>query len=339
MNLSKKISQLQQAPWLQPALYTAVALGILIPLFDRIFIATPHSLHFFLTCDAFEHFVFAIIAYAAFFKFRSWTSFYKIIFIVTSLSCITAMAGLKDYDRHGQLKIGTSFDIFTSYLGIILLLYFTFNFIHNLPYLNRYRQMQLELNKTKEQLLKNKLHPHFLFNAFNSLYSLSLQNKQQTSTYILKLSNMMRYLTDESALSVVPLAREVAFIQDYITIEQIRFGTDDRIQFHHHGVAMDFLVPPLLLIPLVENAFKHGLYTNQADSYIRINISQLQNNVIFSIVNKKQSKQHFQESRQGKGLDILRERLQLSGYPKNALHIKETEEEYLVQLTLTPSKL
>lgn len=150
---------------------------------------------------------------------------------------------------------------------------------------------------------------------------------------------MMRYLTDESALSVVPLAREVAFIQDYITIEQIRFGTDDRIQFHHHGVAMDFLVPPLLLIPLVENAFKHGLYTNQADGYIRINISQLQNNVIFSIVNKKQSKQHFQESRQGKGLDILRERLQLSGYPKNALHIKETEEEYLVQLTLTPSKL
>lgn len=210
-------------------------------------------------------------------------------------------------------------------------------FINRLAFLNRYKKLEKELKQAKEQLLRNQLHPHFLFNAFNSLYSLSLKNHPETSDYILKLSSMMRYLTDESHLRKVPLNTEIGFIKKYIDIEKMRFGKDASIQLiTNENVLEEVLIAPFLLIILVENAFKHGFYTNSKDAFVKIKVNIENDELLFFVENSIFKKQHFQESnREGKGLENLKQRLFLL-YPKRStIKIINTGETYTAQLKIS----
>jgi LytS/YehU family sensor histidine kinase len=258
---------------------------------------------------------------------------FAILFIVLLLS----LALLKDFRIHNAVEFEPTFEYFTSFLGQSLLFYSGIYFINRLKFLNQFKTLEKELNTAKEQLLRNQLQPHFLFNAFNSLYSLSLKNSPEVSEYILKLSSMMRYLTDDIQLEKVPLTKELDFIKTYIAIEKMRFGKEASIQFTIEGtINNEKLIAPLLLITLVENAFKHGFYTNAKGAFVNIYLNLDNSELLFSVENSVLEKQHFQDNkRTGKGLNNLRKRLQLLYYKHFSLDINKTKNKHIAQLKMT----
>ena len=294
---------------------------ILFQFIKTAFYALPNDWFFFLTSDAVENFTSICIAYTLYYYvFKLNSIWQRVVFMVLFVLILTTLAVLKDFRIHSFSSFNQTFEYFTSFLGQTLLFYLLLYFINKLEVFNHYKKLERELNEAKEQLLRNQLHPHFLFNAFNSLYSLSLKNHPDTSDYILKLSSMMRYLTDETNLDKIPLTKELDFIKKYIAIEKMRFGKDASIQLTIVGNINDEkLIAPFLLIPLVENAFKHGFYTNGKDAFVTITLHLENNELLFFVENSVFTKQHFQEqNRTGKGLDNLRLRLHLL-YPKDSM--------------------
>jgi two-component system LytT family sensor kinase len=310
---------------------------ILFGLLRRAFLSISNDWLFFLTSDAVENFSCALIAYVFYyFAFKLSGNWKKVVLLSLFIILLLALAALKDYRIHDRITFEQSFEYFTSFLGQSLLFYLFIFIINRLEFFGRYKNLERELNQAKEHLLRNQLHPHFLFNAFNSLYSLSLKNDPETPDYILKLSGMMRYLTDETHLSKVPLHRELDFIEKYIAIEKIRFGQDARIQFTIENLDNDEkLIEPFLLITLVENAFKHGFFTNVKDAFVKIIVYIGNKELQCTVENSLLKKQHFQESnREGKGLENLKKRLELL-YPKSSsLEIKSTHNTYTAQLII-----
>ncbi|WP_299436404.1 histidine kinase [uncultured Aquimarina sp.] len=357
--------------------FNAVFIGfITFSLLRRAFVSLPDNWLFFLTSDAVENFLCAFIGYSLYYYILKLKGIWKKIgYIILFVILLITLASLKNYriqerietemlsnEKEDKVQVNKEvflseinklknsfhqkrksdgsrkiFEYFTSFLGQVLLFYSLIYFVNRLEYLNRYRKLENELNQTKAQLLRNQLHPHFLFNAFNSLYSLSLKNHPDTSDYILKLSSMMRYLTDETDLNKVPLTKELDFIKKYIAIEKIRFGKDARIKLTINNTINDSIfIEPFLLITLVENAFKHGFYTNSKDAFVNINLNIENNELLFTVENSLFNKQHFQESsRKGKGLKNLKQRLQLLYPKKSSLHISSTKENYTTQLKIT----
>jgi len=310
---------------------------ILISLVRRVFISLPDDWLFFLTSDAMENFVCSITAYALYYSVSKFKG--KLKKIGASLIfafVLLALASLKDYRIHDGITFEETFGYFTSFLGQSLLFYSFIYIINRFEFFGQYQKLERELNQAKEQLLRNQLHPHFLFNAFNSLYSLSLKNDPETSNYILKLSGMMRYLTDDTHLQKVPLYKEIDFIEKYIAIEKIRFGKDARIQLSVQDVNRgEKWIEPFLLITLVENAFKHGFYTNIKDAFVKIRMDIRDEELLCTVENSLFNKQHFQESnRNGKGLENLKKRLELL-YPKrSSIKITNTQHTYTTHLKI-----
>lgn len=329
---------------------------ILISLLRRAFVSLPDNWLFFLTSDAVENFLCAITAYVLYyFVFKLNGNWKKIGASIIFVIILLALASLKDYRTLEDYRIlkdymtlkdyripngitfRRTFDYFTSFLGQSFLFYSFVYIINRFEFFGQYQKLERELNQAKEQLLRNQLHPHFLFNAFNSLYSLSLKNDPRTSDYILKLSSMMRYLTDEIHLEKVPLYKEIDFIEKHIAIEKIRFGQDACIQLRVTGFDREEKwIEPFLLITLVENAFKHGFYTNIKDAYVKIDVAIGNDELLCTVENSLFSKQHFQENnREGKGLKNLKKRLELL-YPKrSSLTIKNTQKAYTTHLKIT----
>ena len=292
---------------------------------------------FYISSDAVENLITAIIAYTSFYiVFKLNFNWKKLLIMVFFSFVLTGLALIKDYRIHQFISFDFTFRYFSSFLGKSLLFYLLLYTINKFEQLNSYKNLESELRNTQEQLLRSQLHPHFLFNAFNSLYSLSLKNDTSVSEYILKLSGMMRYLTDEKNLSKVPLDHELNFIKQYISIEKLRFGQEANIIFTIESNEEDFpLIEPFLLIPIVENAFKHGFYTNAKDAFIHIILKLGNRQLFFSVSNKKFRKQHYQEkTRKGKGLIQLQQRLQLL-YPNNSyLQIEDNEELYTANISI-----
>lgn len=322
---------------IQRLFYVGLASFITFQLLRTAYYFLPNNILFFFTSDAIENFICFLIAFVLYHHVlgleRLWKKTVSIVFFIVIL---VALASLKEYRIYNIHRFEKIYDYFTSFLGRSLLFYLLFYFVHQLETLTKYKTLEKELHLAKKQLLRNQLHPHFLFNAFNSLYSLSLKNSNETSEYILKLSSMMRYMTDESHPEKVSLSKEIDFIHQYIAIEKIRFGKDANIQFtFSNNTSQPLFIEPFLLITLVENAFKHGFYTNAKNAYVHIKLVLDKNELLFSVENSVFKKQHFQETqRKGKGLENLKNRLKLL-YPKNAwLTISKTETVFKAELKI-----
>ncbi|MGY3794655.1 sensor histidine kinase [Aquimarina sp. 433] len=322
---------------IQRIFYVALVSFIMYHLVKTAYYFLPDSILFFFTSDAIENLICVLIAFVLYhYVLRLERLWKKTAYVVFFIVILLALASLKEYRIYSIHRLEKIYDYFTSFLGRSLLFYLLFYFVHQLETLTKYKTLEKELHFAKKQLLRNQLHPHFLFNAFNSLYSLSLKNSTETSEYILKLSSMMRYMTDESHPEKVSLSKEIGFIHQYIAIEKIRFGKDANIQFTFtNNTSQPLFIEPFLLITLVENAFKHGFYTNTKNAYVHIALVLDNNELLFSVENSVFKKQHFQETqRKGKGLENLKNRLKLL-YPKNAwLTISKTETVFKAELKI-----
>ena len=179
------------------------------------------------------------------------------------------------------------------------------------------------------QFLKAQVQPHFLFNTLNTIYSIATdEDADQTSNAVLKLSQMMRYMTREAASEKVDLGLEVEFLENYIALQQLRVGSGVPIDFTIKVATHQYQIAPLLFIPFVENAFKYGV-SYQQESFIQIHLEVDEKGLAFSTKNRVHAHQQSIVS-SGIGLSNVRKRLEHLYPQRHRLDISENNGLYSV---------
>ncbi len=182
--------------------------------------------------------------------------------------------------------------------------------------------------------LKSQMQPHFFFNTLNSLYALSLKKSDLAPEVILKLSDLMSYVIYETRSKEVLLSREVKHIQDVLELEKLRHGGDLEFEIEINGEDKGYKVPPLLFIPLVENAVKHGGKNNNGVIKICMEFDLTGSMLQFKIVNSLNKKNKITYKNGGVGVENLERRLQLIFNDNHQLITAVNEEEYTVTLEI-----
>jgi two-component system LytT family sensor kinase len=174
------------------------------------------------------------------------------------------------------------------------------------------REIEKEKFTAELGLLKAQINPHFLFNTLNSLYALTLKGSEQASKVVLRLSGLMHYMLFEASANKVLLSDEIKYLENYIAIEQIRFAERLELSFQYSGDIEGKCIAPLLLLPFVENAFKHGI--EEDSGWVTINLKVAETRLFLKVQNScaVQSKQKVR----GTGLSNVGRRLDLI-YPGN----------------------
>jgi LytS/YehU family sensor histidine kinase len=197
----------------------------------------------------------------------------------------------------------------------------------------RWKQAEKEKLSVELSYLKAQINPHFLFNTLNSIYSLAIEKSDYAPTAIVKLSEMMRYVTTEADKNFVSLEKELRYISSYIELQKIRFGETIRFSFSQSGKIKDQKIAPLILISFVENAFKHGVNPEE-DSEIDVNISVTEDTLHLIVYNKKVTVRLQEEVRTEMGIGNTRNRLQMLYPLKHELVITDAKDSYSVSLTI-----
>jgi len=191
-------------------------------------------------------------------------------------------------------------------------------------------------NKEAElQQLRSQVNPHFLFNSLNTVYAFSLkENNPKTAECIAKLANLMRYLIDDMDKDKIPVEKEMDYLRDYINLQKIRCSVDHRIAFDTEIEQPGFMIAPMLMIPFVENAFKHGMNPNKA-SDLSIKIQVKENRFVFVIENSvdKSFEAYYKEKGFGIGIQNVRQRLAYIYPNQHTLSIADTQDKFIVFLT------
>ena len=160
--------------------------------------------------------------------------------------------------------------------------------------------------------LKQQINPHFFFNTLNNLYALSLQKSEQTPEVIMQLSDLMRYVIYKGKEDYVTIGEEMEYLEDYVQLQRLRYHNALDFKLVNDIEDIDIPIPPLLLIVLVENAFKHGVESAEHHCFVHIRISNQDDDIYFEIVN---SVENQEVSSPGIGINNLRRRLDLL-YPE-----------------------
>ncbi len=199
---------------------------------------------------------------------------------------------------------------------------------------NERMKRNIENEKLASELayLRSQINPHFLFNSLNSIYALSQKDNKKTSEALLKLSELLRYVLYETKKEVVPLEQEIDHLRHYINFQQLRLPENVTINIHQEGATAGKKIAPLLLIPFIENAFKHGISTHH-HSYINIGIKLHKETLHFSIRNSLH-KEHASSPKEGIGLKNVSRRLELLYPNTHNLTIREEADHFIVKLQL-----
>jgi len=186
-----------------------------------------------------------------------------------------------------------------------------------------YQQQQLNNELAREKLkaelhyLKGQLNPHFLFNTLNNVYSLSLKKSDMTPVMVLRLSSLMSYMLYDSQKDKIELTKDIENIKSYIALEKLRYGDRLKVSFNESGELKDKAIAPLLMLPFVENAFKHGLCEDAAEVWLTIDIKLKQDMLYLKIRNSVDELSCDDGPLQyGVGLQNIKRRLELV-YPEN----------------------
>jgi LytS/YehU family sensor histidine kinase len=210
-----------------------------------------------------------------------------------------------------------------------------------------FKTSQLALKREKEaselksenlnselKFLKSQINPHFLFNALNNIYALSVIKSEKTPDNILKLSDMLRYIIYDCNADKVPLEKELNYINNYIDLQKLK---DDQIT----GIEVDFnntdpncQIAPMIFIPFIENAFKHSNIEDREFGWIKLKIENTDEQLIFEISNSLPKDITTKDKVGGVGLENVKRRLQLIYDEKQNLGIEQTEDGFYVVLTI-----
>ena len=196
------------------------------------------------------------------------------------------------------------------------------------------QQLQQENSEAQMRLLMAQVQPHFMFNTLNNIYSQAQEESPKSATMILELSHILRYILDEGKKEWVPLENEFQMVVDYINLEKIRY--DDKLDLHYSfpNNGGDITIAPLLLLPLVENCFKHGASKMINKPWINIKAELQEHTFSITLMNGKKANISSNQNRKGTGIENIRRRLELLYSNRHTLEIKDDLEIFIVYLRI-----
>jgi two-component system, LytTR family, sensor kinase len=182
------------------------------------------------------------------------------------------------------------------------------------------------------KFLKTQIHPHFLFNTLNNLYALTLKKSERAPEMVLKLSELINYMLYECRSDEVDLSKEVNFIRSYVDIEKMRYGDKLDVDIRVKGELTDRKIAPLIILPFVENCFKHGASENLQQSWVKVTIDSHIDHLVIKVENSKSGRNG--NGSEGIGIQNVRRRLDLLYPGKHELKLINGEETFLVVLSI-----
>lgn len=197
-------------------------------------------------------------------------------------------------------------------------------------------ELKKEQKLMKLQLLQSQINPHFLFNALNNIYVLVYTKNDIASDALMKLSDMLRYVTDFGLQEKVPIERELTYMQNYVDFQILRFGSSERIDYRSQLDSMGYSIAPLLIQPFVENCFTHSDLATNPEGFVRIQL-EIKDGLLQFVAENSVSQTHV--SHEGPkensiGIDNVEQRLKLY-YPDDyIMKMKEENNVYKVELSL-----
>ncbi|ATP56531.1 histidine kinase [Pedobacter ginsengisoli] len=234
--------------------------------------------------------------------------------------------------RNSRLIESLSYNFFSTlwYLGLMLALKLSMDWYSQQLIIQK---ITVEKLNAEVNFLRTQVNPHFLFNILNNLYALTLKKSEQAPDVVLKLSEMMEYMLYDSTDAKVLLEKEVDYLSNYIELERLRFSAESAISLNVNINAKRHEIAPLLLLPLVENAFKHGLGRQTGDGWLNVYIS-LNNAILTVVIENSKPEFSISKSKGGIGLDNLRKRLDLLYPAKYDLKLEDKKEVYSARLEI-----
>jgi LytS/YehU family sensor histidine kinase len=208
--------------------------------------------------------------------------------------------------KHHDLHEEASFSMPSAIIfGIASIIY------HNVKLRQTTQQLRIEKQTAELSFLKSQTNPHFLFNTLNNIYSLARDKSDRAPETILRLSKILRYMLYEAGGAYIAIEQELKIIDDYIALERIRYDDSLRVNFNYDVEDMKQALPPLLLIPLVENAFKHGVSETRNEPFIDIHLSVVKRQLKFIVRNSTDGASGSDHVKENIGLSNLRRQLEL----------------------------
>jgi sensor histidine kinase YesM len=208
--------------------------------------------------------------------------------------------------KHHNLEEEASFSFPATFMfGIASMIF------HNVRLRQTAQKLRIEKQAAELGFLKSQTNPHFLFNTLNNIYSLARDKSDLAPESILRLSKILRYMLYEAGGQYIAIEQELKIISDYIALEQLRYDESLRINFNYDVEDMKQALPPLLLIPLVENAFKHGVSETRGRPFVDIHLSIAKRQLAFFVRNSIGDSPGNSTGNDGIGLTNLRRQLEL----------------------------
>lgn len=234
--------------------------------------------------------------------------------------------------RNSRLIESLSYNFFSTlwYLGLMLALKLSMDWYSQQLIIQK---ITVEKLNAEVNFLRAQVNPHFLFNILNNLYALTLKKSELAPDVVLKLSEMMEYMLYDSTDTKVLLEKEVTYLSNYIELERLRFSAEAAISLNINADLGGYEIAPLLLLPLVENAFKHGLSRQTENSWLTVDVS-LNNAVLTVVIENSKPALYTDKSKGGIGLDNLRKRLELLYPAKHQLVLEDKKNVYHAHLVI-----
>lgn len=231
---------------------------------------------------------------------------------------------IKDWEIYGEIRGAIVASIYA------LLIKFTVDWFRS----QKQRSELINQNQASElALLRSQVNPHFLFNTLNNIYSLVYQKSDAAPDAVMKLSSIMRYMLYDANSDKVPLKKEIEYLVSFIELQKLRLKNKDFVELNINGEINDQLIIPMILIPFVENAFKHGNKKVESPGII-VNITAVPNKITYEIINYKAEDNLNKDESGGIGVNNTKRRLELL-YPKNhKLEIDKTTDKFIVKLEI-----
>ena len=198
----------------------------------------------------------------------------------------------------------------------------------------KFLSAQLKFKEQELDFLKMQIHPHFLFNSLNTIYGYALQQKDEAPEMILKLSNLLDYILYQIKKPKVLLQNEINHLKDYVALEKMRFRDSLSVVFEDNSSSKNIEIAPMLLIPFVENSFKHGAIIN-GKLFVKIIINENDEELSFVVENSVNKNQIITK---GIGLENIKKRLHLLYPDAHELAIESTDTFYKTTLILKTNK-
>jgi LytS/YehU family sensor histidine kinase len=194
-------------------------------------------------------------------------------------------------------------------------------------------EAELKLKESELKLLKGQIQPHFLFNTLNNLYLLALEKSDKTPDLVLRLSEMLSYITYDCSVEKISLDKEIEFINSFIELERIRFETCD-ISMKISGNTHNIQIAPMILHTFIDNSFKHGAEKDTGDPWIKISLDLKDNVLVFTVINSTRKEENSAVKVHGIGVANATKRLNLIYPDRHELVIKNSDTRYSVFLRI-----